>query len=82
MVAGHSGGAARGTGLPVSEGDPLGIEFYPGGLFSALLPWVWFTSCLGSAGGLFVNNRALLWQTSYRPFVLVLVNILANLVVS
>ena len=27
---------------------PLGIEFYPGFLFSALLPWVWFTSCLGS----------------------------------
>jgi lipopolysaccharide transport system permease protein len=59
---------------------PLGIDFYPGFLFSALLPWVWFTSCLGSAGGLFVNNRALLWQTSFSPFVLVLVNILANLV--
>jgi lipopolysaccharide transport system permease protein len=59
---------------------PLGIEFYPGFLFSALLPWVWFTSCLGSAGGLFVNNRALLWQTTFRPFVLVIVNVLANLV--
>ena len=28
-----------------------------------------------------MNNRVLLWQTTFRPFVLVIVNIVANLVV-
>jgi lipopolysaccharide transport system permease protein len=58
---------------------PLGIDNYPAFVFSALLPWTWFSACIGSAGGLFVRNRDLLRRPNFRPVTLVVVNTLSNL---
>lgn len=60
---------------------PLKIEDYPAFLFSALLPWTWFSTCLGSAGSIFYDNRDLMFQPNFDPFVLVVVNILSNLLI-
>ena len=59
---------------------PLNIEAYPVFLFSALLPWNWFSNCLGSAGGIFLNNRNLLLRPNFEPSILLIVNILSNLI--
>jgi len=58
---------------------PLNIEAYPVFLFSALLPWNWFSNCLNSAGGLFLNNRDLVRKPNFEPSILVIVNTLSNL---
>jgi lipopolysaccharide transport system permease protein len=58
---------------------PLGIEAYPVFVFNALLPWSWFSTSVGSAGGLFVGSRELVRQPSLAPATLVLVNTLSNL---
>ena len=58
---------------------PLKIEDYPVFIFTALLPWVWFSSCLGSAGGLFINNRDLIRKPNFSPSNLVVIDILSNL---
>ena len=60
---------------------PLKIEDYPAFLFSALLPWTWFSTCLGSAGRIFYDNRDLMFQPNFDPFVLVVVNVLSNLLI-
>jgi lipopolysaccharide transport system permease protein len=59
---------------------PLRIEAYPAFVFSGLLPWVWFSTCLQSAGGLFVNNRDLVRRPNFEPATLVTVNTLSNLI--
>ena len=59
---------------------PLGIEAYPAFVFSGLLPWTWFSGCLGGAGWLFVGNRDLVRRPAFDPATLVLVSTLANLV--
>lgn len=58
---------------------PLGIEAYPAFILSALLPWTWFSSCLGSAGGLFISGRDVVRRPNFEPAVLVAVNTLSNL---
>ena len=58
---------------------PLDIEAYPAFVFSALLPWTWFSSSLGSAGGLFSSNRDLVRRPNFTPATLVLVNTLSQL---
>ncbi|MBE0427350.1 MAG: ABC transporter permease [Nitrospirae bacterium] len=58
---------------------PLGIDAYPAFLFSALLPWVWFSTCLNSASGLFIGNRDLMRRPNFPPFILIVVNTLSNL---
>ncbi len=58
---------------------PLHIEAYPAFLFAALLPWTWFSACVGSAGGIFYNNRDLMFQPNFDPVILVAVNTLSNL---
>jgi ABC-type polysaccharide/polyol phosphate export permease len=60
---------------------PLGIEAYPAFVFSGLLPWAWFSTSLGAAGGLFVGNRDLVRRPGFAPAVLVLVNVLSNFLV-
>lgn len=60
---------------------PLNIKDYPAFLFSALLPWTWFSTCLGSAGRIFYDNRDLMFQPNFDPFVLVVVNTLSNLLI-
>jgi ABC-type polysaccharide/polyol phosphate export permease len=59
---------------------PLNIEAYPAFVFSALLPWVWFSSCLSSSGGLFIHNRDLVRRPNFAPSTLIIVNTLSNLV--
>jgi len=59
---------------------PLGIEAYPAFLFSALLPWMWFSTCVNGATGLFIANRDLMRRPSFAPGILVLVSALSNLV--
>lgn len=59
---------------------PLNIDAYPAFVFSALLPWTWFSSCLSSAGGLFINNRDLVRRANFVPATLVIINTLSNLI--
>jgi len=58
---------------------PLKIDAYPAFVFSALLPWIWFSTCLNSSASLFLGNRDLLKKPSFPPFILIIVNTLSNL---
>jgi lipopolysaccharide transport system permease protein len=58
---------------------PLNIEAYPAFVFCGLLPWIWFSTSLNSAGYLFVNNRDLLRRPNFPASTLVVTNILSNL---
>jgi lipopolysaccharide transport system permease protein len=58
---------------------PLNIENYPAFVFSALLPWTWFSSSVSSACGLFTNNRDLLRRPNFKPVLLMVVNALSHL---
>ncbi|MEW6570512.1 MAG: ABC transporter permease [Nitrospirota bacterium] len=58
---------------------PLRIDAYPAFVFSALLPWVWFSTCLNSASSLFIGNRDLVRRPNFPPFILIIVNTLSNL---
>ena len=58
---------------------PLGIEAYPAFVLSALLPWTWFSSCLNSAGGLFISNRDVIRRPHFDPIILIAVNTFSNL---
>jgi homopolymeric O-antigen transport system permease protein len=59
---------------------PLEIDSYPAFVFTALLPWAWFSNSLSSAGGLFVSNRDLVRRPNFPPFILVTVNTISNLI--
>jgi len=58
---------------------PLNIDSYPAFVFTALLPWTWFSHSVGGAGVLFVNNRDLMRRPNFPPMVLVVVNAVSNL---
>lgn len=58
---------------------PLNIEAYPAFVLSAILPWNWFSNCLGSAGSLFTGNRDLVRKPDFEPATLVIVDVLVNL---
>ncbi len=58
---------------------PLNIDSYPAFVFTALLPWSWFSNCLNSAGGLFIGNRDLMRRANFPPLILITVNTLVNL---
>ncbi|MCF6158756.1 MAG: ABC transporter permease [wastewater metagenome] len=60
---------------------PLDIDAYPAFVFSALLPWTWFSSSLNTASRLFINNRGLLWRPNFSPVNLIIVNTLSNLLI-
>jgi lipopolysaccharide transport system permease protein len=59
---------------------PLDIEGYPAFVFSGLLPWIWFSTCLNSAGYLFINNRDLVRRPNFEPSSLVTVSTISNLI--
>lgn len=59
----------------------LNIPDYPAFLFAGLLPWTWFSSCIGLSGGIFLNNRDLMFQPNFNPVYLVVVNTLSNLII-
>ena len=58
---------------------PLNIDAYPAFVFSALLPWTWFSSSINSACNLFINNRGLMWRPNFAPINLIIVNTLSTL---
>lgn len=58
---------------------PLNIDAYPAFVFCALLPWVWFSSCLNSSASLFIANRDLIRKPNFAPLVLIIVDTLSNL---
>ena len=59
---------------------PVNIDDYPAFVYSALLPWTWFSSSLSAAGYLFFNHRDLLRRPAFPPGVLIIVNILSHLI--
>jgi len=58
---------------------PLKIDAYPAFVFSALLPWVWFSTCLNSASSLFISSKDLIRRPNFAPFILIIVDTLTNL---
>ena len=58
---------------------PLNIPAYPAFVFSALLPWTWFSSSISSSCGLFIANRDLVRRPDFAPASLGVVNMLSNL---
>jgi len=58
---------------------PVDINDYPAFVYSALLPWTWFSTCLGSAGYLFIQHRDLVRRPNFPPVALVVMNTLSNL---
>jgi lipopolysaccharide transport system permease protein len=56
------------------------IEHFPAFVFSALLPWTWFSSSLASAGTLFLNHRDLVRQPAFPPASLILINTGSHLI--
>jgi lipopolysaccharide transport system permease protein len=58
---------------------PLDIEAYPAFLFIGVLPWNWFSTCVTSAGLLFISNRDLVRKPNFIPSNLIIVDVLANL---
>jgi len=58
---------------------PLGIEDYAAFVFSALLPWNWFSSSLQSAGQLFLNNRDLMRRPQFTPSTLMIIAALTEM---
>ena len=57
---------------------PLGIENYPAFVYTALLPWNWFSASILSAGDLFLVNRDLVRRPEFTPATLALVGALTN----
>lgn len=60
---------------------PVNIKDYPAFVYSALLPWTWFSGCLGSAGNLFLSQKDLVRRPSFPPLILVVVNTLSNFLI-
>ncbi len=58
---------------------PLKIDAYPAFVFSTLLPWVWFSTCLNTASSLFISNKDLIRRPNFAPFILIIVDTIANL---
>ena len=58
------------------------IADYPAFVFSALLPWTWFSSSLSGAGHLFFTHRDLLRRPAFPPSALIIVNTLSHLITS
>lgn len=56
------------------------IEYYPAFVFTALLPWTWFTNSLASASTLFLNHRDLVRRPAFQAAVLISVNTLSHLI--
>ena len=56
------------------------IDHFPAFVFSALLPWTWFSSSLASAGTLFFSHRDLVRKPAFPPAALVVVNTVSHLI--
>ena len=51
---------------------PLGIENNPAFVYTALLPWNWFSASILAAGDLFLVNRDLVRRPDFTPATLAL----------
>lgn len=58
---------------------PLDIDSYPAFVFTGLLPWTWFSTCITNSGMLFTSNRDLIKRPNFPPVILIAVNIISNL---
>lgn len=58
---------------------PLNISNFPLFVFTALLPWNWFSSSLLSAGSIFTDSKDLLRHPNVKPAILVVVSVLGHL---
>lgn len=58
----------------------LDVEAYGAFVFTALLPWTWFSTGLVSATGQFIENRDLVRHPGFSPPVLVIVTTVSNFV--
>ena len=58
----------------------INIPDYPAFVYSALLPWTWFSSSLSGAGHLFFTHRDLLRRPAFPPGTLIIVNTLTHLI--
>jgi homopolymeric O-antigen transport system permease protein len=59
---------------------PLNIENYSAFVFTALLPWTWFSNSVSAAGNIFISNRDLVRRPNFSPWILMLVNTFSNLI--
>lgn len=57
------------------------IPNYPSFVYSALLPWTWFSSSLSGASHLFFTHRDLLRRPAFPPGTLIIVNTLVHLLI-
>lgn len=60
---------------------PLEIEHYPLFVFTAILPWSWFSSSLSASAFALVSSRDLLRYPNFPPELIIVVNTMANMLV-
>ena len=60
---------------------PLEIQNYPLFVFTALLPWNWFSASLSAAAFAFVSSRDLLRYPNFPPELIIVVNMMANMLI-
>ena len=60
---------------------PLEIQHYPLFVFTALLPWNWFSASLSAAAFSFVSSRDLLRYPNFHPELIIVVNTTANMLI-
>ncbi|HSL03990.1 MAG TPA: ABC transporter permease [Nitrospiraceae bacterium] len=60
---------------------PLEIQHYPLFVFTALLPWNWFSASLSAAAFTFVSSRDLLRYPNFHPELIIVVNTTANMLI-
>jgi ABC-type polysaccharide/polyol phosphate export permease len=58
----------------------IDIPDYPAFVYSALLPWTWFSSAISAAGHLFFLHRDLIRRPAFPPSALIIVNTISHLI--
>ena len=60
---------------------PLEIEHYPLFVFTAILPWNWFSASLNASAFAFVSSRDLLRYPNFPPELIIVVNTMTNMLI-
>lgn len=60
---------------------PLEIPHYPLFVFTALLPWNWFSASLSASAFAFVSSRDLLRYPNFHPELIIVVNTMTNMLI-
>ncbi len=58
----------------------IDIPDYPAFVYSALLPWTWFSGAISAAGNLFFIHRDLIRRPAFPPSALIIVNTISHLI--